>query len=117
MKLKITFFSCMVLDAMYSVCCCSLPASRSLPKKGTLLDLFFPTMEPLVGGSDPKTTTLVRDHEYYIPPDMTEFRQNPSISEVSVENVSSLADRRRTTDNARSQKVTGAFGSCALIKI
>ena len=41
-----------------------------------------------MGGSGRKTTTLVRDHEYFIP---TKFHQNPSSgSGEEVENVKSL---------------------------
>ena len=53
---------------------------------------FWPALDPPLGGSGRKTTTLVRDHEYYIP---TKFHQNPSSGfGEEVENVKSL----RTTD-------------------
>ena len=53
---------------------------------------FGPALDPPLGGSGRKTTTLVRDHEYFIP---TKFHQNPSSgSGEEVENVKSL----RTTD-------------------
>ena len=60
---------------------------------------FDPAMDPPMGGSDRKTTTLVRDHEYFIP---TKFHQNPSSSSVEeVENVKSLrTDGRQTTNGA-----------------
>ena len=66
---------------MHSVCRCSLPVwRRSFLKKGTPCDLFWPRP-----GSGWKTTTLVRDHEYFIP---TKFHQNLSSgSEEEVENV------------------------------
>ena len=52
-----------------------------------------PALDPPLDGSGQKTTTLVRDHEYFIP---TKFHQNPSSgSGEEVENVKSL---RRTTD-------------------
>ena len=53
---------------------------------------FGPALDPPLGGSGRKTTTLVRDHEYFIP---TKFHQNPSSGfGEEVENVKSL----RTTD-------------------
>ena len=52
---------------------------------------------PRGGGSGRKTTTLVRDHEYFIP---TKFRQNPSSGSGEVENVKSLQTDGRTTDGA-----------------
>ena len=52
---------------------------------------FGPALDPPLGGSGQKTTTLVRDHEYFIP---TKFNQNPSSGSGEVENVKSL----RTTD-------------------
>ena len=56
---------------------------------------FGPALDPPRGGSGRKTTTLVRDHEYFIP---TKFHQNPSSgSGEEVENVKSLrTDGRRT---------------------
>ena len=55
---------------------------------------FGPALDPPLGGSGRKTTTLVRDHEYFIP---TKFHQNPSSgSGEEVENVKSL---RRTDDD------------------
>ena len=49
---------------------------------------FGPTLDPPLGGSGRKTTTLVRDHEYFIP---TKFHQNPSSGfGEEVENVKSL---------------------------
>ena len=49
---------------------------------------FDPALDPPLGGSGRKTTTLVRDHEYFIP---TKFHQNPSSgSGEEVENVKSL---------------------------
>ena len=57
---------------------------------------FGPALDPPLGGSGRKTTTLVRDHEYFIP---TKFHQNLSSgSGEEVENVKSLrqTDGRRT---------------------
>ena len=53
---------------------------------------FGPALDPPLG-SGQKTTTLVRDHEYFIP---TKFHQNPSSGfGEEVENVKSL----RTDDD------------------
>ena len=58
---------------------------------------FGPAPDPLLGGSGRKTTTLVRDHEYFIP---TMFHQNPSSgSGEEVKNVKSLRRRKTTTDD------------------
>ena len=91
---------------MHSVCRCSLPVwKRSLLKKGTPGDLFWPCPGSAPGGSGRKTTTLVRDHEYFI---LTKFHQNPSSgSGEEVENVKSLRQtdgRTTTTDNGRTAR-------------
>ena len=58
---------------------------------------FGPALDPPLGGSGRKTTTLVRDHEYFIP---TKFHQNPSSgSGEEVENVKVYG--RPTTDGRR----------------
>ena len=61
---------------------------------------FGPALDPPLGGSGRKTTTLVRDHEYFIP---TKFHQNPSSgSGEEVENVKvygRTTDGRTTTDD------------------
>ena len=58
---------------------------------------FGPALDPPLGGSGRKTTTLVRDHEYFIP---TKFHQNPSRgSGEEVENVKVYG--RRRTDGRR----------------
>ena len=61
---------------------------------------FGPALDPPLDGSGRKTTTLVRDLEYFI---HTKFHQNPSSgSGEEVENVNSLTDdRRRTPDDRR----------------
>ena len=60
---------------MYSVCCCSLQVwRRSSLKKGPPLTYFCPALDPPLDGSGRKTTTLVRDHEYFIP---TKFHKYP----------------------------------------
>ena len=61
---------------------------------------FCPALDPPLDGSGRKTTTLVRDLEYFI---HTKFHQNPSSgSGEEVENVNSLTDDgRRTTDNGQ----------------
>ena len=54
---------------------------------------FGPALDPPLAGSGRKTTTLVRDHEYFIP---TKFHQNLSSgSGEEVENVK-VYGRRRT---------------------
>ena len=59
---------------------------------------FGPALDPPLGGSGRKTTTLVRDHEYFIP---TKFHQNPSSSSgEEVENVK-VYGRRLTPDDGR----------------
>ena len=62
-------------------------------------DPLWPILAPpwiAQGGSGRKTTTLVRDHEYFIP---TKFHQNPSSgSGEEVENVKSLRTDDRGTD-------------------
>ena len=62
---------------------------------------FGPALDPPLGGSGRKTTTLVRDHEYFIP---TKFHQNPSSGfGEEVENVKSL----RTDDGVFNLKIIG----------
>ena len=57
---------------------------------------FCPALDPPLDRSGRKTTTLVRDLEYFI---HTKFHQNPSRgSGEEVENVNSLTDDRRRTD-------------------
>ena len=57
---------------------------------------FGPALDPPLGGSGRKTTTLIRDHEYFI---STKFHQNLSSgSGEEVENVKSL---RQTDDDGR----------------
>ena len=72
-------------------------------RRGPSVTYFCPILDPPLGGSGRKTTTLVGDHEYFIP---TKFHQNPpSSSGEEVENVkSSRTDddgRRTTTDDGR----------------
>ena len=68
-------------------------------KKGTPVTYFGPALDPPLGESGRKTTTLVRDHEYFIP---TKFHQNPSSgSGEEVENVKSLRRTDRRTDGRR----------------
>ena len=56
---------------------------------------FGPALDPPLGGSGRKTT-LVRDHEYFIP---TKFHQNPSSG--SGEEVENVKVNGRTTDDGR----------------
>ena len=90
---------------MHLVCRCSLPVwRRSFLKKGTPVTYFGPTLDLPLGGSGRKITTLVRDHEYFIP---TKFHQNPSSGfGEEVENVKSL---RTTTTDGRTDD-----GRCAM---
>ena len=55
---------------------------------------FGPALDPPLGGSGRKTTTLVRDHEYFIP---TKFHQNPSSG--SGEEVENVKVYGRTTES------------------
>ena len=74
--------TCFQIIAIHLVCRCSLPVSRrSFLKKGTPVTYFGPALDPPLGGSGRKTTTLVRDHEYFIP---TKFHQNPSSGSVGL---------------------------------
>ena len=103
---------------MHSICPCSLPVwRRSFLKKGTPVTFFCPALDLPMGGSGQKTTTLVRDYEYFM---HTKFHQNPSSgSGKEVENVKVYGRRRttdgrtdrRTTDGALWQWLTLAFGS------
>ena len=56
-----------------------LPYPSGLKKKfleeGDPRNIFWPALDPPLGGSGRKTTALVRDHEYFI---STKFHQNPS---------------------------------------
>ena len=85
---------------MHLVCPCSLPVwRRSFLKKGTPVTYFCPALDPPMGGSGRKTTTLVRDHEYFM---HTKFHQNPlSGSGEEVENVKSLRQTDGRTDDGR----------------
>ena len=63
---------------------------------------FGPALDPPLGGSGRKTTTLIRDLEYFI---HTKFHQNPSSgSGEEVENVNCLTDDRRRTDGCRTTR-------------
>ena len=66
---------------------------------------FGPALDPPLGGSGRKTTTLVRDHEYFIP---TKFHQNPSSgSGEEVKNVKSLRTDGRRTDRQTDRRTDG----------
>ena len=60
-------------------------------------------------GMEPKTTTLVGDHEYFIP---TKFRQNPSSG--SGEEVENVKSSRTTTDDDGRRRTTTDDGRCAM---
>ena len=67
---------------------------------------YGPARDPPLGGSGRKTTTLVKDHKYFIP---TKFHQNPSSgSGEEVENVKSL----RRTDGRTDRRTDD--GRCAM---
>ena len=77
---------------------------------------FCPALDPSLGRSGRKTTTLVRDHEYFIP---IKFHQNPSSgSGEEVENVKFMDAGRRTTDGRRAMTIAhlSAFGSGELTR-
>ena len=75
-------------------------------RRGPPVTYFGPALDPPLGGSGRQTTTLVRDHEYFIP---TKFHQNPSSgSGEEVENVESLR-----TDDGRTDRRTDD-GRCAM---
>ena len=59
---------------------------------------FCPALDPHKGGSDRKTTTLVRDHEYFM---HTKFHQNPSSARGSGEEVENVKSLRQTDDDGR----------------
>ena len=107
MEQKVTTLlpTCFKITAMHSVCHCSLPVwRRSFLKKGTPHDLFCPALDPPLGGYGRKTTTLVRDHEYFI---HTKFHQNPSSG--SGEEVENVKVYGRRTDDGRTDD-----GRCAM---
>ena len=72
-------------------------------RRGPPVTYFGPALDSPLGGSGRKTTTLVRDHEYFIP---TKFHQNLSGFGEEVENVKSL---RTTDDDGRTDD-----GRCAM---
>ena len=105
---KITTLLLTCFWIIISVCCCSLPVwRRRFLKKGTPVTYFCPALDPPLNGFGRNTTTLVRDHEYFIP---TKFRQNPSSrSGERVENMKAYGRRRRTTEDGRTDD-----GRCAM---
>ena len=98
---------------MHSVCPCSLLVwRRSLSKKGTPVTYFCPALDPSLGGSGRKTTTLVRDYDYFM---HTKFHQNPSSgSGEEVQNVKVYRRRRTTTDDGRRTDRRTDDGQCAM---
>ena len=66
---------------------------------------FGPALDPPLGGSGWKTTTLVKDYEYFIP---TKFHQYPSSgSGEEVENVKILRTDGRRTDRQTDRRTDG----------
>ena len=89
---------------MHFIYCCSLPVwRRSFLKKKTPVTYFCPALDSPLGRSGRKTTTLVRDHEYFIP---TKFHKNPSSG--SGEEVENVNRRQQTTMDGRTD------GRCAM---
>ena len=73
---------------------------------------FDPALDPPLGGSGRKTTTLVRDHEFFM---HTKFHQNPSsCSGEEVENVKVYDDGRRTTDGRTDGRRTVRYDNSSL---
>ena len=73
-------------------------------RRGPPVTYFCPALDPPLDGSGRKTTTLVRDLEYFIHP---KFHQNPSSgSGEEVENVNSLTDDGRRTTDAGQRMIT-----------
>ena len=105
----------MLLDHCYPFGLSLLPSGLKrnfLGRRGSPVTYFGPALDPPLGGSGRKTTTLVRDHEYFIP---TKFHQNPSSGfGEEVENVKSL----RRTDDGRTADDGGWTddGRCAMTK-
>ena len=100
MKPKITTLLPLSLQitAMHSVCCCSLAGLKKkfFEEGDPPWPIFAPPWILPLGGSGRKTTTLVRDLQYFI---HTKFHQNLSSgSGEEVEIVNCLTDRRQTTD-------------------
>ena len=60
-------------------------------------DIFSPVLDPPQGGSGRKTTTLVRDHEYFVP---TKFNQNSSSDSEKSRKYKKFMTDGRTTDGA-----------------
>ena len=94
---------------MHSVCRCSLLVWRiSFLKKGTPVNYCWPALDPPLGRSGRKTTTRVRDHEYFIP---TKFHLNSSSGfGEEVENVKVYGRRTTTDDDGRRRTPTDADG-------
>ena len=90
----------MFLDHCYAFSLLLYPSGlkKKFLEEGDPLTYFCPALDPPLDGSGRKTTTLVRDLEYFI---HTKFHQNPSSgSGEEVKNVNSLTDDGRTPDNA-----------------
>ena len=71
---------CLLINAMHSVCCCSIPPWRkSSLEKGPSLTNYGPALDLPLGGFGPKVNTNERGLEYFIP---TKFGENPSSDSV-----------------------------------
>ena len=82
-------------------------------RRGPPVTYFCPALDPPLEGSGRKTTTLVRDHEYFIP---TKFHQNPSSgSGEEVENVKVYGRTDGRTDDGRTDgRRTVRYDNCSL---
>ena len=70
-------------------------------EEGDPVTYVCPALDPPLGGSGQKTTTLVRDHEYFIP---TKFLQN--LSSGSGEEVENMKVYGRTDDDDGRRRTT-----------
>ena len=94
---KITTSSYMLLDHCYAIGLSLQPSGlkKKFLKGRDPMTSFCPALDPPLGGSGKKTTTLVRDHEHFIP---TKFHQNQASG--SGEEIDNVKDYGRTTHGA-----------------
>ena len=90
----------------------SLSSLKKFFEEGDPMTYFDPALDPPLGGSGRKTTTLVRDHHpYQVSSKSTKrfWRRSRKCNSLTV--------RRHTTNDAWSQSITGTSGSNTLIKV